>query len=205
MLIVYSWAQAADYEPACECYALAEAEMDKMGTKPSDDNVATFYFNYGRASQGLGSYTRALTLFTAVLEAAPQHERALDHRAECHAALYDYEAAIADLADLLKEFKSSAEAATVQSWNSRTASARAELRRAPRDVLGVPATANEAEVRKAYRSLCLTWHPDKHAASSDDTKTRAKHRFERIQAAYEKLTASTAARGRNFAWSASWE
>jgi DnaJ-domain-containing protein 1 len=51
----------------------------------------------------------------------------------------------------------------------------------------------EAEVRKAYRQLCLNWHPDKHASSTEDQRERARHRFCRIQAAYEKLQAAAKA------------
>ena len=60
-----------------------------------------------------------------------------------------------------------------------------------RQVLGLGPTASEAEVRKAYKSLCLAHHPDKHAAGTAEAQKRAKFRFARIQAAYAKL--STAA------------
>ena len=95
-------------------------------------------------------------------------------------------------------------------------------------VLGVEARATDAELKKAYRQLCLTWHPDKHASSTEDQRERARHRFARIQVrspaprcpslcfkptadlprfariqtAYEKLSASmrsSAARSSNFA------
>ena len=46
-------------------------------------------------------------------------------------------------------------------------------------------------MRKAYRQLCLTWHPDKHASSKDDQRERARHKFTRIQAAYETLAKQT--------------
>ena len=52
---------------------------------------------------------------------------------------------------------------------------------------GVP---EAAEVKKAYRQLCLQFHPDKHATSLPETQLRAKNRFGRIQAAYEKLLPS---------------
>ena len=57
-------------------------------------------------------------------------------------------------------------------------------------MLGLQPTATDAEVRKAYKQLCLAHHPDKHAASTPEAQTRAKFRFERIQAAYAKVTAA---------------
>ena len=71
---------------------------------------------------------------------------------------------------------------------------RAELRKPAHEVLGVGARAGDAEIRKAYRTLCLAWHPDKHSSASDDMRTRAKHRFDRIQAAYNRLTAAAKTR-----------
>jgi DnaJ-domain-containing protein 1 len=59
-----------------------------------------------------------------------------------------------------------------------------------RQVLGLGPTATEAEVRKAYKSLCLAHHPDKHAAGTPEAQARAKHRFARIQAAYAKMSSA---------------
>ena len=179
--------QAQDYEPACECYALAEAEMGRMGTQPSADNVATFLFNFARSCQGLGEMTRALHLFSSVLDASPDHYRALDHRAECHASLYDYESALADLAELTAHHAAGVEPAILKGGSGRTLDLKTEQRRAPRSVLGVEPTATDAEIKRAFRGLCLAWHPDTHAAASADTRARAKHKFARITAAHDKL------------------
>ena len=62
---------------------------------------------------------------------------------------------------------------------------------ASHELLGVERFATSAQIKKAYRTLCLQYHPDKHANSSADARTRAKHKFARIQAAYEKLSASS--------------
>lgn len=249
--------KAGEFEPACEGYALAEVEMDRMHSPPAADNVATFFFNYGRSCQGMGSFCKALRLFNRVLEASPSHERALDHRAECHnvsvprpmplpavqrvdgcaaalrrlacstasgdgvsliaprlhasssvadctivlpwlvsrmaQALGDSENALVDLAELQKSFKG-AEEATTKAWARRAAAIKAEKGRPAHEVLGISADASEAELRKAYRQLCLNWHPDKHASSAEDQRERARHKFARIQAAYERLHGSQSMR-----------
>lgn len=54
--------------------------------------------------------------------------------------------------------------------------------RNPYDVLGVPRSADEAEIKKAFRRLAKTYHPDRNA---DDPK--AKDKFAEVNAAYEIL------------------
>ena len=52
--------------------------------------------------------------------------------------------------------------------------------RDPYDVLGVGRSANEAEVKHAYRKLAKQYHPDKHSGDK-----RAQAKFSEINAAYE--------------------
>lgn len=54
--------------------------------------------------------------------------------------------------------------------------------RDPYEVLGVARSADEAEVKKAFRRLAKTWHPDR---NKDDPK--AKDRFAEVNSAYEIL------------------
>ncbi len=54
--------------------------------------------------------------------------------------------------------------------------------RNPYDILGVPRTASEAEIKKAYRKQAKAYHPDRNA---NDPK--AKDKFAEINAAYEIL------------------
>lgn len=55
--------------------------------------------------------------------------------------------------------------------------------RDPYQVLGVTRSASEAEIKKAFRRLAKTWHPDQ---KPDDPK--AKERFAEISTAYELLS-----------------
>jgi DnaJ-class molecular chaperone len=52
--------------------------------------------------------------------------------------------------------------------------------RDPYDILGVPRSASEAEIKKAYRKLAKSYHPDRNA---NDPK--AKDKFAEVNAAYE--------------------
>lgn len=54
-------------------------------------------------------------------------------------------------------------------------------------VLGVSSTATDDEVRKAYRSLALKYHPDRVATLGEDVKRQAEETFKRINDAKEKV------------------
>ncbi len=54
--------------------------------------------------------------------------------------------------------------------------------RNPYDVLGVPRSASEADIKKAFRKLAKAYHPDR---NKDDPK--AKDKFAEVNAAYEIL------------------
>ena len=53
----------------------------------------------------------------------------------------------------------------------------------PYDILGVPKTASEAEIKKAFRTLAKKHHPDKHAGD----KPMRKKKFQEISGAYDIL------------------
>ena len=54
--------------------------------------------------------------------------------------------------------------------------------------LGVKSNATEDDIKKAYRRLCQTMHPDKLLNASDDEKEQAANRLQRVQEAYDVLS-----------------
>lgn len=59
------------------------------------------------------------------------------------------------------------------------------------EVLGVPKSSTQAEIKKAYRKLALKWHPDRHQADPDDKKAKAEENFKTLCEAYEILSDET--------------
>jgi DnaJ like chaperone protein len=54
-------------------------------------------------------------------------------------------------------------------------------------ILGIPRTATDEEVKKAYRRAALEHHPDKVSYMGEDIRKAAEEKFSAINAAYEKI------------------
>ncbi|MDR2849185.1 MAG: DnaJ domain-containing protein [Verrucomicrobiota bacterium] len=67
-------------------------------------------------------------------------------------------------------------------------SASAQDRRAACHTLGLPYHAGEADVKRAYRTLSQTYHPDKHAALDPAIRALASEKFAQIKTAYDTLS-----------------
>jgi hypothetical protein len=68
----------------------------------------------------------------------------------------------------------------------------------PYHVLGIERDAGPRELKRAYRSLSLAWHPDRHAHAPDDVRRAAEQRFKEIHRAY--LVVSAALRAPRADW-----
>lgn len=56
------------------------------------------------------------------------------------------------------------------------------------NILGINRNASSEEIRKAYKSLSKTWHPDRFAGKSDAEKKEAEEKFKDINYAYQVLS-----------------
>lgn len=58
--------------------------------------------------------------------------------------------------------------------------------RDPYEVLGVPETASEADIKRAYRKLVMQWHPDRHQGDADAAQVAA-NKIQEINIAFESV------------------
>lgn len=57
-------------------------------------------------------------------------------------------------------------------------------------VLGIEPSATEEEIKKAYRSMAVRYHPDKVAHMGEEYQKGAKEKFQKIQDSYEAIKKS---------------
>lgn len=55
------------------------------------------------------------------------------------------------------------------------------------EILGIPTSATDEEVKKAYRAMAVLHHPDKVAHLGTDVQNAAKEKFQQINSAYEEI------------------
>ncbi|MGN0465535.1 MAG: J domain-containing protein [Lachnospiraceae bacterium] len=65
----------------------------------------------------------------------------------------------------------------------------------PYKILGVPETASDEEIKKAYRRLSKKYHPD--ANINNPNKDEAERKFKEVQSAYETIMKIRSGRGQN--------
>ena len=54
-------------------------------------------------------------------------------------------------------------------------------------MLGVPPTATDDEVKKAYRRMAMKYHPDRVAGMSEEMQRNAAEQMKEINEAYEQI------------------
>ena len=67
-------------------------------------------------------------------------------------------------------------------------------------VLGVSLSATAEQIKKAYRKLSLTYHPDRHADLPPEMRALASEKFNQITQAYDLLSSTTAPDPERFSW-----
>ena len=97
--------------------------------------------------------------------------------------MFEFDRAVRDFQALLDADPSD------HQWSRRLADAQAMRDMTHYQVLSVPHDCDAAVMKKAYRTQCLRWHPDKHTACDEDQQ-RANTAFRRINEAYDVLSDS---------------
>ena len=125
-------------------------------------DLATLHYNRARAQYRLGHHCAAIEDCSAALNHDPTYRNALAQRAECNMSIFDFEKAVKDFQSLLEADP------TDKQWTRRLVDARNMRDMSHYGILGLRKDADTGAIKKAYRSLCLRWHPDKHSTSPED-------------------------------------
>ena len=76
--------------------------------------------------------------------------------------------------------------------SQRIRDAKVDLKKSKRKdyykILDIPQSANDDEIKKAYRKMALKWHPDKHQNDDEEGKKEADKMFKDVSEGYEILS-----------------
>jgi len=162
-------------------------EFYKKALKVDPDSKlgnAKLYFNlsvvYGRQKKP----KEALAQINQAIKLDENYDKAYMKRASLYDELEMYEESVKDYEMLYKKLKT-------KETKEYLDKAKVQLLRSKRKnyykILGVSKTANDNEIKKAYRKRALEHHPDRHASSSDEEKADQEKRFKDVNEAYNCL------------------
>merc|ERR1712183_491165 len=147
---------------------------------------AKLHFNRATVAAKLKKTGECLTDCDKALELDPNYTKAALRRAKCYMETEQYEEAIRDYERILKSDKSNME------YRQLLQEAKLELKKSKRKdyykILGVEKSANDDEIKKAYRKRAMVHHPDRHSSASEDEKKDAEKKFKEIGEAYGVLS-----------------
>merc|ERR1712038_1345417 len=147
---------------------------------------AKLYFNRATVAAKLKKTGECLTDCDKALELDPNYTKAALRRAKCYMETEQYEEAIRDYERILKSDKSNMESRQLLQ------EAKLELKKSKRKdyykILGVEKSANDDEIKKAYRKRAMVHHPDRHSSASDDEKKEHETKFKEVGEAYAILS-----------------
>lgn len=181
-----------NYESAIETYSEALLLTGCVG-----QYKARVFFNRACCNANLRNHADVVKDCTFAIRIDDEYVKAILRRArtnlilgeeaDCQNAINDYQT-VMDLAekrgdeDKMKEMRGNMREAQVQLKRSK--------QKDFYKILGVERDATESEIKKSYRKSALKWHPDRHANSSEEEKTKAETSFREINHAYEVLSDS---------------
>merc|ERR1719385_686888 len=107
-------------------------------------------------------------------------------RAKCYMETEQYEEAVRDYEKVHKADRGNME------YRQLLQEAKLELKKSKRKdyykILGVEKSANEDEIKKAYRKRAMVHHPDRHSSASEDEKKDHETKFKEVGEAYAVLS-----------------
>jgi len=147
---------------------------------------AKLHFNRATVAAKLKKTGECLADCDKALQLDPNYTKAALRRAKCYMDMEQYEEAVRDYERILKSDKGNME------YRQLLQEAKLELKKSKRKdyykILGVEKSANEDEIKKAYRKRAMVHHPDRHSSASDDEKKDHETKFKEVGEAYAILS-----------------
>jgi len=147
---------------------------------------AKLHFNRATVSAKQKKSDECIKDCDRALELDPSYTKAMLRRAKCYMESEQYEEAVRDYEKVLKSDKGNME------YRQLLQEAKLELKKSKRKdfykILGVEKTANDDEIKKAYRKRAMVHHPDRHSSASDEEKKDHETKFKEVGEAYAILS-----------------
>jgi len=147
---------------------------------------AKLYFNRATVAAKQKKTNECISDCDKALELDASYVKPLLRRAKCYMESEQYEEAVRDYENLLKSNKGNME------YRQLLQEAKLELKKSKRKdyykILGVEKTANDDEIKKAYRKRAMVHHPDRHSSASEEEKKEHETKFKEVGEAYAILS-----------------
>jgi len=169
-----------DYAKALERYTTALA-VDPLNTNTN----AKLYNNRGTVNYKLNNKTECIEDCTKAINLDATYIKPYLRRAKCYMDTEQYEDAVRDYEKVTKMDRSNENRQLLKE-------AKLELKKSQRKdyykIIGVPKTATDDEIKKAYRKEALKHHPDRHSNETDEKKKEEERLFKEVGEAYSVLS-----------------
>mmetsp|Transcript_2957 Transcript_2957/g.6851 ORF Transcript_2957/g.6851 Transcript_2957/m.6851 type:complete len:980 (-) Transcript_2957:204-3143(-) len=166
--------------------------VDVISSSPQVANsrdLSRLYYNRAKVGIHLGEVLQALRDSEEAISRNANYLNAIEIRADCYLKLFDFERAENDY-DRLCDMTLASDDPSVMSKYSTFKVQREKARKCRRathyQILGVSKRSTPAQIKRAFRTSSIMWHPDKHSKSEED-RHRAQLHFQRINEAREIL------------------
>lgn len=159
---------------------------ESLTIDPDNKHInAALYFNRATTSSKLNKLDECIDDCTKAIGLDESYIKAYARRAKSYMDKEDYEAAVIDYEKVYKLDKT-------KEHQQMLKDAKLELKKSKRKdyykILGVAKTANDDEIKKAYRKRALAHHPDRFPNESEEVKKEEEKKFKEVGEAYAVLS-----------------
>lgn len=163
----------------------------------SDIMKSRLLFNRALMCSKMGQINEAIDNCSRSLKINRKYFKAMVLRAQCYKRLQKYKECIKDFKAALNieynlDIDIELEEIKNRTRKSRKSAHKSRKRRKTvkthYEVLEIPQTASDNDIRRAYKKLALLHHPDRHTNATEDVRLKQTEIFKRIGNAYEILS-----------------